>query len=122
MSFATARVAFAGTPEFAVPTLEALIDAGVELTSVLTQPDRPAGRGRKLTPSPVKQLAVRHGLRVLQPTVIDEELRSLLGEDRPDFLVVVAYGLILPQWLLDWPRIAAVNVHASLLPRWRGAA
>jgi methionyl-tRNA formyltransferase len=121
-SSATARVVFAGTPDFSVPTLEGLIGAGVELPFVLTQPDRPAGRGRKLTPSPVKQVAAGHGVPVLQPAAIDAEFRGMLGEEPPDLLVVVAYGLILPQWLLDWPRIAPVNVHASLLPRWRGAS
>jgi len=121
-SIEAARVAFAGTPEFAVPSLSALIDAGVELTCVLTQPDRPAGRGRRLTESPVKQLAIRHAIPVLQPAAIDDEVRARLVEQRPDLLVVVAYGLILPQWMLDWPRIAAINVHASVLPRWRGAA
>jgi len=117
-----ARVAFAGTPEFAVPSLEALIDAGVTLTVVLTQPDRPAGRGRQLVESPVKQLAIRHAIPVLQPVAIDDGVRGMLAGQRPDLLVVVAYGLILPQWMLDWPRTAAVNVHASVLPRWRGAA
>jgi methionyl-tRNA formyltransferase len=118
----TARVIFAGTPDFAVPTLERLIESDVEVTCVLTQPDRPAGRGRKLTQSPVKEVAVGRAIPVLQPTIIDDAFRSLLAGPPPDLLVVVAYGLILPQWLLDWPLIAPVNVHASLLPRWRGAA
>jgi methionyl-tRNA formyltransferase len=117
-----ARVAFAGTPEFAVPSLRALIDAGAGVASVHTQPDRPAGRGRRLTASPVKQLAASRGIAVLQPARLDAAACAELPEPRPDLLVVVAYGLLLPPWMLDWPRIAAVNVHASLLPRWRGAA
>jgi len=121
-SLGTAPLAFAGTPEFAVPTLGALIDAGAHVECVLTQPDRPAGRGRRLTASPIKQLAVRHGIDVLQPARIGASLAGELPVHRPAVLVVVAYGLILPQWLLDWPEIAAVNVHASLLPRWRGAS
>jgi len=117
-----ARVAFAGTPDFAVPSLQALIDAGYRVPWVLTQPDRRAGRGRQLAPSPVKQLAVDHGIPVLQPTVLDATLRSALDPVRPALLVVAAYGLILPRWLLDWPAVDCINVHASLLPRWRGAA
>ena len=117
----SARIVFAGTPEFAVPCLEQLMEAAV-VDSVLTQPDRPAGRGRQLRQSPVKEFAGRHDLPVLQPSVLDDRTKSLLPEQRPDLLVVVAYGLILPQWMLDWPRIAPLNVHASLLPRWRGAA
>jgi methionyl-tRNA formyltransferase len=117
-----ARVAFAGTPAFAVPSLNALIESGVEVPVVLTQPDRPAGRGRQLTASPVKLAAQRHGLRVLQP----ETLRSAgffdtLGTP-PDLLIVIAYGLLLPREMLAWPRLGCVNLHASLLPRWRGAA
>jgi len=118
----SARAAFAGTPEFAVPSLKALIDAGVKVDCVLTQPDRRAGRGRTLTQSPVKQFAVSHNIDVLQPVSLDGDCRNRLPEQRPDVLVVVAYGLILPDWLLDWPKIAPINVHASLLPRWRGAA
>jgi methionyl-tRNA formyltransferase len=114
--------AFAGTPGFAVPCLEALIAAGARVDCVLTQPDRPAGRGRKLLASPVKTLALEQGIAVLQPERLDSAARALLPSSRPQLLVVVAYGLILPQWLLDWPTVAAVNVHASLLPRWRGAA
>jgi methionyl-tRNA formyltransferase len=121
-SLGTVSLAFAGTPEFAVPTLGALIDAGANVTCVLTQPDRPAGRGRRLTASPIKQLAVRRGIGVLQPPRIVASLAGELPGPRPAVLVVVAYGLILPQWLLDWPEIVAVNVHASLLPRWRGAS
>ena len=118
------RIAFAGTPEFAVPTLEAIVAAGAEVPLVLTQPDRPAGRGRRLTPPPVKRAAEAHGLRVEQPERLrDPSLPAAWGlEQPPDLLVVVAYGLLLPDWLLAWPRAGCVNIHASLLPRWRGAA
>jgi methionyl-tRNA formyltransferase len=113
------RIAFAGTPDFAVPTLHTL-RANATVSCVLTQPDRPAGRGRKLLPSPVK--AAAEGLRIRQPARLsDATLLADLGPT-PDVLVVVAYGLILPAWLLQWARCGAVNVHASLLPRWRGAA
>ena len=119
---APARIAFAGTPQFAVPTLEALIASGATVPIVLTQPDRPAGRGRQLSASPVKLAAAAHGLRMAQP----ESLRSPAAIDdlgaAPDLLVVVAYGLLLPQPMLAWPRLGCVNLHASLLPRWRGAA
>jgi len=115
-------LAFAGTPDFAVPCLAGLGRCDVEITAVLTQPDRAAGRGRKLTPSPVKRSALELGAAVHQPARLDDA--ALLGSlgPRPELLVVVAYGLLLPQWLLDWPRLGCVNVHASLLPRWRGAA
>ncbi len=118
-----AAIAFAGTPEFAVPALRALIEAGYSVPLVLTQPDRPAGRGRQVTASPVKALALEHGLDLRQPERIPPSppADSSWGP-RPDLLVVAAYGLLLPQWLLDWPRVAAVNIHASLLPRWRGAS
>jgi methionyl-tRNA formyltransferase len=116
------RAVFAGTPDFAVPSLQALIDAGVAVECVLTQPDRPAGRGRLLTESPIKRLAGKHRIPVLQPLALDAKLQSRLPGTRPACLVVVAYGLILPQWLLDWPTVAPINVHASLLPRWRGAS
>jgi len=116
-------VAFAGTPEFAVPTLAALRESSVTIPLVLTQPDRPAGRGRRLRPSPVKEAALAAGLRVEQPQSLkSRETLADLTALSVDLLVVVAYGLILPQWVLDWPRLGAVNVHASLLPRWRGAA
>jgi len=115
-------LAFAGTPEFAAASLDALIDAGARIDCVLTQPDRPAGRGRKLQASPVKALAIEHGIAVLQPERLDSSARVLVPSARPKLLVVAAYGLILPQWMLDWPEVAAVNVHASLLPRWRGAS
>ena len=117
-----ARIVFAGTPEFAVPALEQIAASGAAVPLVLTQPDRRAGRGRKLTPSPVKRAAERLGLCVAQPAALrDPQLAEAWGP-RPDALVVAAYGLLLPQWLLEWPRCACVNVHASLLPRWRGAA
>jgi methionyl-tRNA formyltransferase len=116
------RIAFAGTPQFAVPTLEALLTFGAEIPVVMTQPDRPAGRGRRLAPSPVKQAALAAGLRVAEPIRLnDRGLLAAFGPS-PDLLVVVAYGLILPEWILAWPRCGAINVHASLLPRWRGAA
>jgi len=118
------RVIFAGTPEFAVPTLEMLLASDQYRPCVVyTQPDRPAGRGRQLKPSPVKELAVKAGVPVLQPGSLkaEPEIQKMAGFS-PDLLVVVAYGLILPQAVLDIPRLGCVNVHASLLPRWRGAA
>jgi methionyl-tRNA formyltransferase len=116
------RVAFAGTPEFAVPTLLSLMRSPHQLVGVLTQPDRPSGRGRRLTPSPVKA-AVDASIPVAQPpTLRSPEDRAPLVDWRPDVLVVVAYGLILPSAVLEIPRLGCVNVHASLLPRWRGAA
>lgn len=125
------RVAFAGTPDFARVALERLHAARFDLPLVLTQPDRPAGRGLKLQPSPVKQFAQAHGIAVAQPRGL--KLEGRYGEDaaaarqalldaRPDVMVVAAYGLILPQWVLDLPRLGCLNLHASLLPRWRGAA
>jgi methionyl-tRNA formyltransferase len=115
-------IAFAGTPEFAVPSLRALAAGGLHVPIVLTQPDRPAGRGRRLTASPVKMAAAELGLAVAQPqTLRDAELPARLGA-RPDLLVVIAYGLLLPRALLAWPLRGCVNLHASLLPRWRGAA
>lgn len=116
-----ASIAFAGTPEFAVPTLRALVATGARVPFVLTQPDRPAGRGRKLTASPVKALALKLGLPLSQPATARELAGLPLGE-RPDLVVVVAYGLLLPPGWLEWPRLGCVNLHASLLPRWRGAA
>jgi methionyl-tRNA formyltransferase len=115
------RVVFAGTPNFAVPTLLALSSAPVELAGVFTQPDRPAGRGKALTPSPVKEAALAQGLSVYQPERIRDDV-PVLTALRPDLLVVVAYGQILSQAILDVPAVDVVNVHASLLPRWRGAA
>jgi methionyl-tRNA formyltransferase len=116
------RVAFAGTPEFAVPTLLALLHSPHQLVGVLTQPDRPRGRGRRVSPSPVKA-AVEASVPVAQPvTLRSPEARAQLAAWQPDVLVVVAYGLLLPQAVLALPRLGCVNVHASLLPRWRGAA
>ena len=117
------RIVFAGTPEFAARHLQALLDAGLTPLAVYTQPDRPAGRGQKLMASPVKQLAVAHGIPVLQPaTLRDPAAQAELAALAPELLVVVAYGLILPQVVLDIPRLGCINSHASLLPRWRGAA
>lgn len=117
------RIVFAGTPDFSVPVLQAILDSAHTVVGVYTQPDRPAGRGRKLAPGPVKQLALQHDLPVFQPiTLKDAEARQTLAYLRPDLMVVVAYGLLLPQAVLDIPRLGCVNLHASLLPRWRGAA
>ncbi|HYN79795.1 MAG TPA: methionyl-tRNA formyltransferase [Lamprocystis sp. (in: g-proteobacteria)] len=118
------RILFAGTPEFAVPCLTALVDAGHEVAAVYTQPDRPAGRGRKLQASPVKQLALAHGIAVQQPESLKRDPAALatLRALGADLLVVVAYGLLLPAGVLEAPRLGCINVHASLLPRWRGAA
>ncbi len=117
------KLVFAGTPEFAVPTLAALIEAGHEVALVLTQPDRPAGRGMKLKSSPVKELALRHGIPLYQPQSLKStQAQAPLACVDADAMVVAAYGLILPQALLDMPRYGCLNVHASLLPRWRGAA
>ncbi|WP_290636858.1 methionyl-tRNA formyltransferase [Aquisalimonas sp.] len=118
-----ARIAFAGTPDFAVPPLRVLLASGHDVVGVWTQPDRPAGRGRKPRPSPVKAVALEHGVPVHQPQSLRGEAdRAELAAARPDLLVVVAYGLLLPQPVLDLPRAGCVNLHASLLPRWRGAA
>jgi methionyl-tRNA formyltransferase len=125
------RVGFAGTPEFARLALQAILQAGFEVPLVLTQPDRPSGRGLKLTPSPVKQLALEHGIAVLQPRSLrldgkyPEDAQSAhqaLASAQLDVLVVAAYGLILPKWVLQTPSLGCLNIHASLLPRWRGAA
>ncbi|MGB4860115.1 MAG: methionyl-tRNA formyltransferase [Dokdonella sp.] len=117
------RVVFAGTPEFSVPCLRAVIAAGVDVVAVYTQPDRPAGRGRKLAPSPVKQAAIDAGITVEQPeTLRDPAAQARLRELAPDLLIVVAYGLILSKTVLAIPRLGCWNVHASSLPRWRGAA
>ncbi|ALE90381.1 methionyl-tRNA formyltransferase [Pseudomonas versuta] len=117
------RIVFAGTPEFAAEHLKALLDSPYEIVAVYTQPDRPAGRGQKLMPSPVKQLALEHNIVVMQPpTLRAPEAQADLAALKPDLLVVVAYGLILPQVVLDIPRLGCINSHASLLPRWRGAA
>ncbi|NOX09037.1 MAG: methionyl-tRNA formyltransferase [Gammaproteobacteria bacterium] len=117
------RIIFAGTPDFAVPCLQAVIDCGHDIVAVYTQPDRPAGRGRKLKASPVKVLALDQGIEVRQPLNLkDADVQQALAELKADLMVVVAYGLILPKVVLDLPRRGCVNVHASLLPRWRGAA
>jgi methionyl-tRNA formyltransferase len=117
------RIVFAGTPDFAVPTLQALIDSQHEICAVYTQPDRPAGRGRKLTASPVKTLALSANLTVHQPENFKQaQAIDQLAKLQPDLLVVIAYGLILPQKVLDIPVKGSINVHGSLLPRWRGAA
>jgi methionyl-tRNA formyltransferase len=116
-------VAFAGTPEFALPAFHALRTSRHIVVGALTQPDRPKGRGRQLAASPVKRAAVEHGVPVSQPITLKEEAgRSDLAAWAPDVLVVVAYGLILPRAVLELPRLGCVNIHASLLPRWRGAA
>ncbi|MEA3395139.1 MAG: methionyl-tRNA formyltransferase [Pseudomonadota bacterium] len=125
------RAIFAGTPEFARVALERLHAAGFDIPLVLTQPDRPAGRGMKLQASPVKQFALEHGIAVAQPHSLrldgkyPEEAaaaRAAIEAAQADVMVVAAYGLILPQWVLDTPRLGCLNIHASLLPRWRGAA
>lgn len=117
------RIIFAGTPEFAVPSLQALIDARHDILAVYTQPDRPKGRGQKLAESPVKACALAHHLTVCQPLSLkDPKEQQRLKDYKADFMVVVAYGLILPQPILEAPQHGCLNVHASLLPRWRGAA
>ncbi len=118
-----ARILFAGTPEFSVPCLNALVEAGHQVLAVYTQPDRPAGRGRQVAPSSVKQAAQALGLPVAQPeTLRDPDAQAALAAWGADLMVVVAYGLLLPPPVLAAPRLGCVNVHASLLPRWRGAA
>lgn len=118
------NLVFAGTPEFAQAFLEELLHVpNVEISGVYTQPDRPAGRGKQLRPSPVKQLAVANNLPVFQPQSLkDVDVQKQLAELKPDLMVVVAYGQILPEAILNIPRYGCINVHASLLPRWRGAA
>jgi len=117
------NIVFAGTPEFSVDALQALLDSGHRVVAVYTQPDRPAGRGRRTVESPVKQLAMLHQVPVCQPhSLKTDEAQAALAALRPDLMVVVAYGLILPPAVLAIPRLGCVNVHASLLPRWRGAA
>ena len=117
------RIVFAGTPEFAAEHLKALLGTSHQIVAVYTQPDRPAGRGQKLMPSPVKQLALEHDIPVYQPqTLRDADAQAELANLQADLMVVVAYGLILPQVVLDTPRLGCINSHASLLPRWRGAA
>ena len=117
------RIIFAGTPEFAVPALAALIEARHDIVMVLTQPDRPAGRGMKLQASPVKQLALQHGLNVFQPEKLKpEEVQAQIAAVNADVMIVAAYGLIIPTTVLNMPKLGCYNIHASLLPRWRGAA
>lgn len=117
------NIIFAGTPEFAATSLQALIQSPHNIIAVYTQPDRPAGRGRKLTASPVKELALKHHIPVFQPlTLRDEAEQKKLASLNADLMVVVAYGLILPKAILTAPKLGCINVHASLLPRWRGAA
>ncbi|WP_333852891.1 methionyl-tRNA formyltransferase [Leclercia sp.] len=117
------RIIFAGTPDFAARHLVALLSSGHQVVGVFTQPDRPAGRGKKLMPSPVKVLAEEHGLPVFQPASLrPQENQQLVADLNADVMVVVAYGLILPKAVLNMPRLGCINVHGSLLPRWRGAA
>jgi methionyl-tRNA formyltransferase len=118
------KLVFCGTPEFAVPSLQALVDAGHQIPLVLTQPDRPVGRKQEIHIPPVKQLALTLGLPILQPERLktNPELRALLEQIAPDAIIVVAYGRIIPQWMLDLPRYGNINVHGSLLPKYRGAA
>jgi len=117
------RIVFAGTPEFAVPSLTALVEGRQDVVAVYTQPDRPSGRGRKLAASAVKEAAQALGLPVVQPaTLRDPAVQQALAALEPDLMVVVAYGLLLPPSVLAIPRLGCINVHASLLPRWRGAA
>lgn len=117
------RIIFAGTPDFAARHLSALIDSHHEVIGVYTQPDRPAGRGKKLTASPVKELALEHNIPVFQPENFKtDEAKQVLAEQNADLMVVVAYGLLLPQAVLDTPKLGCINVHGSILPRWRGAA
>jgi len=118
------NLVFAGTPAFAVPTLEKLVEAGFPVRLVVTQPDRPRGRGMELTASPVKQSALRLEIPVLQPEKIklNEEFRAELTALKPDAIIVVGYGRIVPQWMIDLPKLGNLNVHASLLPKYRGAA
>lgn len=117
------RIIFAGTPDFAAAHLQRLLDRGFNVVAVYTQPDRPAGRGNKLTASPVKTLALAHNLPVFQPQSLRQEAaQEELAALQADLMIVVAYGLLLPKVVLDLPRLGCINVHGSLLPRWRGAA
>ena len=119
----SARLWFAGTPAFAAHSLQALIDSGdYTIDGVLTQPDRPAGRGRKLTASAVKETALAHNIPVAQPEKLHADAPPFPDLPRPDLIIVAAYGLLLPPWFLSYPRLGCLNIHASLLPRWRGAA
>jgi methionyl-tRNA formyltransferase len=117
------KIIFAGTPDFAARHLQALIDSEHDVIATYTQPDRPAGRGKKLTASPVKSLALEHAIPVFQPASLrNEEAQAALAALNADIMIVVAYGLILPKVVLDTPRLGCINVHGSILPRWRGAA
>ena len=116
------RLIFAGTPAFAATHLESLVGAGHDIVAVYTQPDRPAGRGKKVQPTPVKAVAEQHGIPVFQPARLDAQATAELAGFAPDLMIVVAYGLILSPAVLQTPRFGCINVHASLLPRWRGAA
>jgi methionyl-tRNA formyltransferase len=118
------NLVFCGTPQFAVPTLETLVEAGFQVQLVVTQPDRPRGRGLEMSPSPVKQRALELGLQIVQPDKIknNEEFRSRLSTLKPESIVVVGYGRIIPQWMIDLPPLGNINLHASLLPKYRGAA
>lgn len=117
------RIIFAGTPAFAVPALQALIDAGHDIVMVLTQPDRPAGRGMKLKAGPVKALALQHQLPVYQPASLKaDEVQAEIANQKADVMIVAAYGLIIPSAVLAIPKLGCYNIHGSLLPRWRGAA
>jgi methionyl-tRNA formyltransferase len=123
MAMTPLKIVFAGTPDFSVPALDALLQSGHEVVAVYTQPDRPAGRGRKLRASPVKARALEHQIPVFQPQSLKgEEEQRQLAQLHPDLMVVVAYGLLLPVEVLAIPRLGCINIHASLLPRWRGAA
>ncbi|MGA7294691.1 MAG: methionyl-tRNA formyltransferase [Terriglobales bacterium] len=115
---------FCGTPRFAVPTLEKLVESGHSIPLVVTQPDRPRGRGMEISVSPVKEAATRLGIAILQPVTIknNAEFRGQLAEIKPDAIIVVGYGRIIPQWMIDLPRLGNLNLHASLLPKYRGAA
>jgi methionyl-tRNA formyltransferase len=118
------NLVFCGTPAFAVPTLEKLLEAGFSVSLVVTQPDRPRGRGMALSPSPVKQKALEIGLPIVQPERIkdNDEFRARLAAICPDAIIVVGYGRMIPQWMIDLPRLGNINLHASLLPKYRGAA
>ena len=116
------RILFMGTPEFAVPCFEALIDAGHDVCGAVTQPDKPVGRGHKLTPPPVKRAAIERGVKVFQPeTLKNNAFLGELEELKPELIVVVAYGKILPEYILNYPKYKCINIHASLLPKYRGA-
>lgn len=118
------NLVFCGTPRFAVPTLEKLVNARIAVRLVVTQPDRPRGRGLELAPSPVKARALELNLPVNQPEKIrdNEDFRAQLAAIKPDAIIVVGYGRIIPDWMLDLPRLGNINLHASLLPKYRGAA